>query len=539
MEFLYGGVAEAAVKSVMGTPEYFIMESQDGDTGGGDATGCEVALKPLVVPEFIHCSEDSPVQEADLGSLRRFDLAYGEVKYFKPETVITKSSIRTVEDTVRSKSVSPKRCNCSKAHECGCAEEFDLGQAQSTARSVNLVRRTADPLTVMNVEGERSSTPATSVAENMVDGPFLGDDDRNIPIPDMAGSQDGSFSGMEEGSVLDDDSSYLSTPLDSSNLCTPVGDSRESPTASFIKGSSLREAFSNNLERNGEGSKPVLVAANSKRKFQHMVNSESGSNSGTPKSRDTSTGQLSTLVDDSERDNAGDAEERRKSLISAAIAADLPKFKWGDLDMEDLESMQAVSKNDVNIDSKSATSSREFQEEVGLDAQEITSSDVVQEVRGFDSPDDGKEQKAVFSLGQQTDFPGFSVPRPDLQEEVGVAVSVQTLPEEISTGNEAENPLVISSKATKLGAAIVITESSCERKISSDLAILTMGEVQFRLSSVVDGLHSVEVKNAEAARKPVISLNRKTLDQTTRSTEFSFSKQLKEHRNLGLSSHQE
>jgi hypothetical protein len=60
-----------------------------------------------------------------------------------------------------------------------------------------------------------------------------------------------------------------------------------------------------------------------------------------------------------------------------------------------------------------------------------------------------------------------------------------------------------------------------------------MGEVQFRLSSVVDSSHSVEAENAEAARKPIISLNR-TVEQTTRSTEFSFSKQLKEPRNLGL-----
>ncbi|KAG0561411.1 hypothetical protein KC19_9G062600 [Ceratodon purpureus] len=425
----------------MCTPEFFIMESQDGNIVGGDTTGSELVLKPLVVPEFIHFSENSPVQEADLGTHRRFDLAYGEVKYFKPDAVITKSSTRTLEDAVRSKSVSPKRCNCSKSHErrseeCRWPEEFDLAQPQSTARSVNIVTRTADQLTSLNMEGEISSTPATSVADNVVESPF-GEDDRNIPTPDMACGQDGSFSGTEEGSILDDDSSYLSTPLDSSTLCTPVGESRDSPTASFMMRNSLRESFSNSPERKEEEvSMPVLMTANSKRKFQHMLNSESGSNSGTSKSRDMSSGQLSTLVDDAERDIAGDAEERRKSLISAAIAADLPKFKWGDLDLEDLENMQVVSKNDLNTDSKSATSSREFQEDVGLDAQEIASPDVVHEVRGFDSPDAGREHKAVFSLGQQTDFPGFVVPKPDLQQEAGVAVAVQTSPEEISTGSQ-------------------------------------------------------------------------------------------------------
>ena len=516
------------------------MESQDGNTVGGDATGCEVDLKPLVVPECVHFSENSPVQEADLGKHRRFDLAYGEVKYFKPDAVTPKS---TLEDTVRSKLVSSQRCNCSMSHEengeeCRWQEDFDQGQSQSMARSVNLVAGTADQLTLINMKGERSSTPATCMVDNVVDSPFLGEDDRNLLAPDMAGSRDGSVSGMEEGSILDDDSSYLSTPLDSSNPRTPVGESRESPTASFMKGSILRDDLSKNLERKeGEGSKPVLVAANSKRKFQHMLNSESGSNSFTPKSQDMSSGQRSTLVDDADRDVAGDAEERRKSLISAAIAADLPKFKWGDLDMEDLESMQVVSKNDLNIDSKSATSSREFQEELGLDAQEISSPDVVEGVLGFASPGVGREQIAVFSLGQQTDFPGFVVPKPVLQEEVGVATAVQTSPEEISTGNEAENLLAISSIATNLGAAIVIAEASCERKISSDLVILTMDEVQFRLSSIVDSSLSVEAKNAEAARKPVISLNR-TVEHTTRSTEFSFSEKLKEHRNLGLPSYQ-
>ena len=92
MEFFLGDVAEATVKNVICTPEFFIMESQDKNTVGGDATRCEVVLKPLVVPEFIHFSENSPAQEANLGNHRRFDLAYGEVKYFKPDLIISKSS---------------------------------------------------------------------------------------------------------------------------------------------------------------------------------------------------------------------------------------------------------------------------------------------------------------------------------------------------------------------------------------------------------------------------------------------------------------
>lgn len=57
--------------------------------------------------------------------------------------------------------------------------------------------------------------------------------------------------------------------------------------------------------------------------------------------------------------------------------------------------------------------------------------------------------------------------------------------------------------------------------------------MQFRVSSVVDNLHSVKAKNAEAARIPVISLNRRAVEQTIRSTEFSFREKLKEHQNLG------
>lgn len=527
----------------MGTPEFLIMNSHDGIIIGGEGTVREVVLEPLVIPEFVHVREESPVQEADLALLIRFDIACGEVKYFKPDTVIPKPAAPTLESSVKPKSVSPKRCTCAKLHDedsgnCRRPEEFHLEQSQLTARSDNLLAENADQLTMLSGEGERSSTPATSVADNVVDSPFLEEDGRNISTPDVAGSRDGSsFSEIDEGSIVDDDSSNLSTSLDSSNPCTPAGESRDSPTASFIPGNSAIETFSDNLELKEEKSSKasVLVAVNSKRKYQHLLNSESRSNSCTPKSRELSSSQLSILVDDDEADVAEDAEERRKSLISAAKAADLPKFKWGDLDLEDLDNMQAVSKNG-NIDTTCATSFEEFREDEGLDAQEIAPPDIEQELRGFDSLGGEKEQSSVFSPGQQTDFPGFVVPHSDLQEEV-VAVAVQTSIKEVCTGNEGEDLFAKSSEATKLGADIIVAETPCESLSSSGLALLVMGEVDFRLSPIVDGLHSAEVKKlsevADIAGKPIISHNRRAPEQIIGTIEFSYRKQLKEYRNLG------
>lgn len=46
MEFLYGEVAEAGVKSVMCTPDFFVMESQDVRPVGEEATPCGTILKP-------------------------------------------------------------------------------------------------------------------------------------------------------------------------------------------------------------------------------------------------------------------------------------------------------------------------------------------------------------------------------------------------------------------------------------------------------------------------------------------------------------
>lgn len=528
----------------MGTPEFLIMKSHDGIIVGGEGTGREVVLEPLVIPEFVHVCETSPVQEADLGLLRRFDLACDEVKYFKPDAIIPKPGTPTLESSVKSKSVSPKRCTCARLHDensenCRWPEESRLEPSQLTARSVNLLAENADQMIVLNGEGERSSTPTTSVAEYVVDSPFLEEDGRNVSTLDVAGSRDGSsFSEIDEGSTMDDDSSNPSTSLDSSNPCTPAGESRDSPIASFIPGNSLIENFSDNLELKEEKitKSSVLVAVNSKRKYQHLLNSESRSNSSTPKSREMSSSQLSILVDDDETDVAEDAEERRKSLISAAQAADLPKFKWGDLDLEDLDNMQAVS-NNGNIDTKcAATSFEEFHEDAGLDAQEIASPDIEQELRGFDSLGGEKEQRSVFSPGQQTDFPGFVVPHSDLQEEV-VAVAVRTSIQEICTGNEGENLFAKSSEATKLGADNVVAEASCESQSSSGLAVLIMGEVDFRLSPIVDNFLSAEAKKlsevAGAAGKPVISHNRRAPEQITGAAEFSYRKQFKEPRNLG------
>ncbi|XP_024389117.1 uncharacterized protein [Physcomitrium patens] len=424
----------------MGTPEFFIMEEK--------TTGSDVILEPLVVPEFVILSESSPVQEADLGLQRRFDLAFGEVKYFKPDLVVSKPSAPSLDISVRSESAIPKRCNCTQSHEescknCSFPEMLGSEQSQVTASSLN--SSGGNGLTAS--EGDESCIPAISVAENVIDKILPGEDGRNIPTPDTPGCGGSTSSSemKEVGLAMNDDSTYLSTSLDSSNLATPTGESREIPKSSLTKEKSLTEDLTETLNHNEGGvSKSMIVAVNSKRKFQHLSNSEFCSNSGSPKSREMSGAQLRIFVDGDERDVTNDAaEERRKSLINAAIAADLPKFKWGDLDMEDLENMQAVSKNGANVDSRSLVAYKEFHEDVrldaGFDSQESASPGVEQELRGLEFSGGIKEQRSVCPVGQQIDFPGFVVPLADLQEEVAVAAPVQTSTQKMNPADLKES----------------------------------------------------------------------------------------------------
>lgn len=74
----------------------------------------------------------------------------------------------------------------------------------------------------------------------------------------------------------------------------------------------------------------------------HLETGDDDGLSGTNTSRGRSSSEVISLLSSPERESVEHAEERRKSLISAATAADVPRFKWGDLDDEELEHMEQM-----------------------------------------------------------------------------------------------------------------------------------------------------------------------------------------------------
>lgn len=503
------------------------MESHGGGIYAGEACEGEMVFESFLVPEIVALSEEnSSVLEADLGRERKFELACGEVKYFQPDVVSPKHSTQALDNTVRSESVSSKCCNCAEFYEkmnekWSWPEEHHSGQAQSTVRSVNSFQSTTDQLRVMCVQNLRSSAPVTT----MVDSLYL-ENDRNICTQDFADSLNGlSLFEMGEQSKKGVVSDYLLASSDSNDSNTPADDFQRSPLVSFTKESIPREGFSDDLELMEEGSKLLLEDASSKQNLQHTLKGESCTNSRLSKSQGVSSSQLGSLADD-ERDLVCDVEEQRYSLISAATCGtDLPRFKGGDFEMEELETMQAESNTDVIIDSTCTAPCMDLLKDV----QEVESPDLDKEFQVFDSSHGESEQGVIFSIGQQTDCPGSVVVQPDVREAVVVAVQIST--EENLTKNGEENRLAIPSEAT---LAVGIAEAFYETKTASDLALLTMGELGFCLPPGVATLQSAEAKNAEEARKPIISLDRKTPELTSRSTAFSFENQLIELCNLGL-----
>lgn len=96
----------------MGIFEFFIMEEK--------IIGSDVIFELLVVFEFVIFSELFFVQEVDFGLQRRFDLVFGEVKYFKFDLVVFKFSVLSLDIFVRLEFVILKCCNCIQFYEESC-----------------------------------------------------------------------------------------------------------------------------------------------------------------------------------------------------------------------------------------------------------------------------------------------------------------------------------------------------------------------------------------------------------------------------------
>lgn len=486
---------------------------------------CQV-LRPLSVPEVAEASSGScSIQEADLGSQRRFQLACGELKYFKPDvTSSPKSNTRSSDNAVRSKSVSPEAFTSVRSDEEKMKKtrrpESDFEAPKSMSKSLNLINEDSMRPSVKKVVSKHRSkvTPSNPgvklVTDNVIDSSLPGEHDRNVPSVDNTDSSH-DFSSFELDRVSANDGiSCSSTSLDSN---TPVSDHHHSPKVFETEASILVKSLPDTIEhnKNAKIKEEVQVVVNSKRKFQHLLNSESPSSCGSP-ILEMSTSDPSFLVEDIDREISGDSQERRKCLINAAIGADVPRFKWGDLDAEDLEQIQVISSSGTTTDSRSTTPRTtcedftsasmvpDFQEdvleEIGSDSQDLASPNVVREVQGFGSPETQIDDIGAFAAGQQSEFPGFVVPKSESQMEGRSGVELQN--PDMNSENLSCDEVKGHVKLATLEDPKVDEASNGGHGISG-LALLTMGEIEVHVSPRDDNSISADVEYVDPGVKSV------------------------------------
>lgn len=490
---------------------------------------CQV-LRPLSVPEVAEASGGScSIQEADLGSQRRFQLVSGELKYFKPDvTSSPKSNTRSSNNAVRSKSVSPEAFTSGRSDEEKMKKtrrpESDFEVPKSMSKSPNLINEDSMRPSVKKAVSKHRSKVAPSnpgvklVTDNVIDSSLPGENDRNFPSVDSTDSSHDLSSYVLDRVSANDDVSCSSTSLDSN---IPVSDHHHSPKTFQTEASILVKSLPDTIEhnKNAKIKEEVQVAVNSKRKFQHLLNSESPSSCGSP-TPEMSSNDPSFLVDDINREISGDSEERRKCLINAAIGANVPRFKWGDLDAEDLEQIQVISSSGTTPDSRSttprttcedftsATMVPDFQEdileEIGSDSQDVASPNVVREVQGFGSPETQRDDIGAFAAGQQSEFPGFVVPKSEPPMEGGSGVELQNpdMNSENLSCDEVKDHVMVLLKLT-IPEDPKVDEASNGGHGMSGLALLTMGDMEVHVSPRSENLISADVEYVDTGLKSV------------------------------------
>lgn len=468
---------------------------------------CQV-LRPLSVPEVAEDSSGNcSIQEADLGSQRRFQLAYGELKYFKPDVASSpKSNTRSVDDADRSTSVSPEAFTSVRSDEEKMKKtrrpQSDFEVPKGMSKSLNLINEDSLRPSLKKVVSKRRSKAAPSspgvklVTDLVIDSSLPGENDRNFPSVDNTDSSH-DLSAYELDKVsANDDISCSSTSLDPN---IHVSDHHHSPKTCQTEASILAKSLPDTIDhnKNAKIKEEVQVFVNSKRKFQHLLNSVSPSNYGLP-TLEMSSSDPSFLVEGIDREISRDSEERRKCLINAAIGADVPRFKWGDLDAEDLEQIQVISSCGTT-DSRSTTPRTtcedftsasmipDFQEdaleEIGSDSQDLASPHVVREIQGFGSPETERVDIGTFAAGQQSEFPGFVVPKSDSQMERGCGAELQNPDmdlKDLCCDEVKDHVTVLLKLATPEDPKV--DEASTGGHGMSGLALLTMGEMEVHVS---------------------------------------------------------
>ena len=490
---------------------------------------CQV-LRPLSVPEVAEASSGScSIQEADLGSQRRFQLAYGELKYFKPDvTSSPKSNTRSSDNAVRSKSVSPEAFASVRSDEEKMKKtrrpDSDFEVPKSMSKSLNLINEDSMRPSVKKVVSKHRSkvtpsNPGVKLAtDSVIDSSLPGEHDRKFSSVDNTDSSHDLSSFELDRVSATDDISCSSTSLDS---VTPISDRHHSPKMFQTEASILVKSLPDTIEHNKNANfkEEVQVVVNSKRKFQHLLNSESPSSCGSP-ILEMSSSDPSFLVEDIDREISGDSEERRKCLINAAIGADVPRFKWGDLDAEDLEQIQVISSSGTTTDSRSTTPRTtcedftsasmvaDFQEDVlediGSDSQDLASPNVVREVQGFGPPETQRDDIGAFAAGQQSEFPGFVVPKSESQMEGGSGVELQNPDmnsENLSCDEVKDHVMVLLKLATPEDPKV--DEASNGGHGMSGLALLTMGEMEVHVSPRAENSISGDVEYVDTGVKSV------------------------------------
>lgn len=485
---------------------------------------CQV-LRPLSVPEVAETSSGScSIQEADLGSQRRFQLAYGELKYFRPDVVSSpKFNTRSSDNAIRSKSVSPEAFTSVRSDEEKMKKtrrpESDFEVPKSMSKSLNLINEDSMRPSVKKVVSKHRSKVTLSnpgvklVTDNVIDSSLPGEHDRNVPSVDNTDSSH-DFSSFELDRVSANDGISCSTTSLDSNI--PVSDHHHSPKIFQTEASILVKSLPDTIEhKNAKIKEEVQVVVNSKRKFQHLLNSESPSSCGSP-IPEMSSSDPSFLVEDIDREISGDSQERRKCLVNAAIGADVPRFKWGDLDAEDLEQIQVISSSGTTTDSRSTTPRTtceeftsasmvpDFQEdvleEIGSDSQDLASPNVVREVQGFGSPETQIDDIGAFAAGQQSEFPGFVVPKSESQMEGCSGVELQNSDmnsENLSCDEVKDHVRLATPEDPK------VDEASNGGHGISGLALLTMGEIEVNVSPRDENSISADVEYADPGVKSV------------------------------------
>lgn len=546
---------EAAAKSVMCRPELPCTTSPPGDKNKSTSKVIvyDVSIRTVITPVSVHETSECPIMEAaDNKTQSRFELASGEVTYFRPDSprnpIPGTSGVGT---SIRSKFVSPDPCSTPRSRKENTKKsrrpdsEWDERPSSSSSQVYSASNSCRGVLTKVEGRGQINGYEMPNQLANRpvsVDFLLTLEEHRNSSTH-RSSLNVSPASNRRESLTVDDESSYPLTSLESSSSQTAIDDSYDSGTSPNMETSSPKSALvvsTLGQNENAKYKREVHVSVNSKRKFQQLNSGSESNSSGTP-SQDISTSDLRSLMEDSERDILEDAVERRKSLIDAATASEVPKFKWGDLDDEDLEQLQAGATNAepecpllFTVERKVVSShTMQYTEGDQNDPQQVATRDV-HDVQGFGSPVDFPDAGKDYS-SEQAKFSGFTLPSPLIQESTKVEVAGDSVVVHTSVADgeklidlNVEELLTEANdtiEQTHAGNAVDLNATNGDQVLSG-LALMTMGQVVFGLApsaAMGEGIADIDIglKGGESAGKEGDHLDGSCKESKERNTEAS------------------